>query len=356
MGSSTEKVVIVAGAQGVTGRGVIEQYSKLPDTRIYGLSRRSLGSAGPVTNIAVDLNEQSDIKAKLSELPKATHLVFGAYVDKSSPAEKSDANLLLLRNLLDYVRDFQNGLQHITVYQGGKAYGSDLGKYKTPAREDDPRLMPPNYYYAQEDLRRERHAGSDWDFTILRPGGAVCGPSFGSAMNLTMVIAVYAVISRELGLPLRFPGPEEAYRSMYQVTSAEILGKATVWAGQAESARNELFNVTNGDTMRWQHIWPRIARMFGMEVADPISYSLTTFMADKAPLWNSIVEKYGLEKTAYEQVVNWGFGDYAFHQDFENVSSTIKVRQAGFADCMDTETMFAEFFADLRSANLIPAL
>jgi nucleoside-diphosphate-sugar epimerase len=349
-----ERIVLVAGAQGVTGRGVVEQYAKIANTRIYGLSRRALESDERITHVAVDLNDESDVRAKLSHLPQATHLVFGAYLDKTSAAEKSDTNLLLLRNLLDYVEAFQGTLQHITVYQGGKAYGSDLGKYKTPAREDDPRLMPPNYYYAQEDLLRERHSSSAWDFTILRPGGAVCGPSFGSAMNLTMVIAIYAVISRELGLPLRFPGPEKAYRSMYQVTSAEILGKATVWAGHAESARNELFNVTNGDTMRWRHIWPRIARMFGMEIADPVPYSLTTYMADKGPLWDAIVQKYGLRPTPYNQIVNWGFGDYAFHQDFENVSSTIKVRQAGFAECMDTEAMFASFFADLRGANLIP--
>jgi hypothetical protein len=39
-------------------------------------------------------------------------------------------------------------------------------------------------------------------------------------MNLISVIAVYAAISRELGLPLRFPGPESVYRALYQVTSA----------------------------------------------------------------------------------------------------------------------------------------
>ena len=94
--------------------------------------------------------------------------------------------------------------------------------------------------------------------------------------------------------------------------------------------------------------------MFGMEIADPVPYSLTTYMADKGPLWDAIVQKYGLRPTPYNQIVNWGFGDYAFHQDFENVSSTIKVRQAGFAECMDTEAMFASFFADLRGANLIP--
>ena len=45
-------------------------------------------------------------------------------------------------------------LRHVTFYQGGKAYGADLGPFKTPAREDDPRLMPPNFYYDQEDFLR----------------------------------------------------------------------------------------------------------------------------------------------------------------------------------------------------------
>jgi len=350
-----KRVVIVAGAQGVTGIGVVEQYAKLPNTRIYGLSRRTQTSEGAISHIAVDLNDESDVAAKLTVIPHATHLVFGAYIDKSTPSEKSDANIRILRNLLDYVKESQPDLRHITLYQGGKAYGSDLGRYKTPAREDDPRLMSPNYYYTQEDLLRERQADSSWNYTVLRPGGAICGPSFGTAMNLTMVIAIYAVISRELGLPLRFPGPESVYRAMYQVTSAEILGKATVWAGDASAARNQLFNVTNGDTMRWQHMWPRIARMFGMEVAEPVPFSLTTYMADKGPLWDSIVKKYGLRHIPYAQIVNWGFGDFAFRQDFDNVSSTIKVRQAGFADCMDTETMFSGFFDYLRSARIIPA-
>jgi nucleoside-diphosphate-sugar epimerase len=350
-----KRVVIVAGAQGVTGIGVVEQYAKLPNTSIYGLSRRAQKSEGAISHIALDLNDESDVAAKLSVVPHATHLVFGAYVDKSTPSEKSDANIRILRNLLDYVRTSQPELRHITLYQGGKAYGSDLGKYKTPAREDDPRLMPPNYYYTQEDLLRERQADSSWSYTVLRPGGAICGPSLGTAMNLTMVIAIYAAISRELDLPLRFPGPESVYRAMYQVTSAEILGRATVWAGEAAAARNQLFNVTNGDTMRWQHMWPRIARMFGMEVAEPVPFSLTTYMADKGPLWDSIVKKYGLRHIPYEQIVNWAFGDFAFRQDRDNVSSTIKVRQAGFADCMDTETMFSSFFDHLRSARILPA-
>jgi len=88
-------------------------------------------------------------------------------------------------------------------------------------------------------------------------------------MNLGMSIAVYATISKELGLPLRFPGSDKAYKALYQVTSAEILAKATVWAGQSDAAKDEIFNITNGDYFRWQYLWPRIAEMFEMDIADP---------------------------------------------------------------------------------------
>jgi hypothetical protein len=56
------------------------------------------------------------------------------------PAERSEVNVAILRNLLDVVETASPALEHVTFYQGGKAYGADLGPFKTPAREDDPRL------------------------------------------------------------------------------------------------------------------------------------------------------------------------------------------------------------------------
>jgi hypothetical protein len=35
---------------------------------------------------------------------------------------------------------------------GAKWYGMHIGPYRTPAREGDPRHMPPNFYYDQQDL------------------------------------------------------------------------------------------------------------------------------------------------------------------------------------------------------------
>ena len=345
--------VLVAGAQGVSGRAALEHWRAVPSTQVVGLSRRAAPNEAGVEQISVDLLDIVDTRQKLSSIKDLTHVVFGAYVERATPSEKTEDNVAILKNLLDTIEETSPNLRHVTFYQGGKAYGADLGPFKTPAREDDPRLMPPNFYYDQEDFLRNRQRGKQWHWTALRPE-AVCGFAVGNPMNLAMVIAVYATISKELGLPLRFPGTEKAYRALYQLTSANILAEASIWAARSDAARNEVFNITNGDYFRWQHMWPRIAKMFGMETADPVPMPLTQYMADKGSLWNSILAKYQLQPIPYEQVASWAFGDFIFNSGFDNVTSTIKARRAGFQDCIDTEEMFETFFGELRSRCVIP--
>ena len=337
------------------GQAAAEHFSAAPDTSVYGLSRRRIEGLPDITPISVDLLVPADVERALASLTDITHVIFGAYIEKDTPGERSEVNVALLRNLLTVVERNAPGLKHVTLYQGGKAYGADLGPFKTPAREDDPRLMGPNFYYDQEDFLRELQAGKRWNFSILRPE-AVCGYAVGNPMNLTMVIAVYAAISKELGLPLRFPGSEAAYRALYQVTSANILAKAADWAGETPAAANEIFNITNGDYFRWQFMWPKIAKAFAMEIAEPIPMPLKVFMADKKPLWAKMTEKYGLKPIPYDHLVSWPFGDFIFSSAFDNISSTIKARQSGFHDCIDTEQMFTSFFADLRKRRVLPAL
>lgn len=352
---SSTKVVLVAGAQGVIGYAAATYMASLPDTRVYGLSRRSIDDKEPFTPLKVDLLSEGDTEQALSFLTDVTHIIFAAYVEKSTPVERSSVNVTLLRNLLNIVEKHSPGLQHVTLYQGGKAYGADLGPFKTPAREDDPRLMSPNFYYDQEDFLKGARRGKMWHYTVLRPE-AVCGYSIGNPMNLTMVIGIYAAISKELGLPLRFPGPEAAYRALYQVTSADILAKASSWAGTTGSAREQVFNITNGDYFRWQFMWPRIAKSFQMEVAEPVPMPMHVYMADKGPLWADMTRKYGLKPIPYEQIVSWAFGDFIFNSAFDNITSTIKARRHGFHECIDTEDMFTDFFADLRTERILPPL
>ncbi len=231
-----QRKVLVAGAQGVIGRAAAARLAARPDTQVLGLSRRTEPSIPNVEAVSVDLLDPGQVRDRLGGIRDVTHIVFGAYIEKQTAAEKSTVNVAILRNLLDVVEETSPGLRHVTFYQGGKAYGADLGPFKTPAREDDPRLMPPNFYYDQEDLLRERQKGKDWSFTALRPE-AVCGFAVGNPMNLLTVIAVYAAISKELGIPLRFPGTEAAYRALYQVSSADILAEAARRLGRRRRLR-----------------------------------------------------------------------------------------------------------------------
>lgn len=89
-------------------------------------------------------------------------------------------------------------------------------------------------------------------------------------MNLFMVIAAYVAMTKHLGLPLRFPGSRQTYDDVfYQVTDAELLARATRWAGSAPSARNEAFNITNGDVIRWSHVWAALAEHYGLQLEEP---------------------------------------------------------------------------------------
>jgi nucleoside-diphosphate-sugar epimerase len=168
------------------------------------------------------------------------------------------------------------------------------------------------------------------------------------------VIAVYASISRELGVPLRFPGSPGAYTSLIEMTDAGLLAKAAVFAATTPSAANQAFNVTNGDMFRWSSMWPRIAAAFDMEVAPPLPMSLTEVMADKAGLWDDMVRRHGLLPTPYSDVSSWAFGDFVFGWDHDVIADTSKSRRAGFHEYVETEAMFRRIFDDLRASRVIP--
>ncbi len=345
--------VLVAGAGGVIGKHAADEYARL-GARVRGVSRRPVADAG-WEHLPVDLLDAEGARAGLAAAADTDVLVFGAYVERPTSAELSEVNVGLLRHTLDGLAAAGAPLEHVTLYQGGKAYGAHMGFFNTPAKERDPRIVQPNFYYDQEDVLREVGAERGFDLTVLRPEGVV-GYAVGNPMNLLMVIAVYAAISKELGQPLRFPGSLAAYDALYQVTDAELLARATVWAGAAPHADGEVYNVTNGDQLRWRHLWPRFARHVGMAVAEPQPVPLAEAMRDRRDVWERLAARYDLVPTPYEDLVGWEFGEFILTSGFDNVSSTIKLRQAGFADCLDTGDRFLELFDQLAARKVIPPL
>jgi nucleoside-diphosphate-sugar epimerase len=350
---STTKVALVVGGQGVIGRNLMEHLAALGDWEVIGVSRRGGEPAGAVRHVAADLLDPADAKAKLSGLADVTHIFYAAYQDRPSWAELVPPNLAMLVNAVDAVEPVAPGLRHVSLMQGYKVYGAHLGPFKTPARESDAPHMPPEFNVDQQDFLEARQRGKAWTWSAIRPS-VVVGFALGNPMNLAMVIAVYAAISKELGLPLRFPGKPGAYDALLEMTDAGLLARATVWAATDERAANQAFNINNGDLYRWSEMWPKIARHFDLEVAPALPMSLEVVMADKEPVWEAMVGKHGLAPHAYSQVSSWRFGDAVFSWDYDVIADGSKARRLGFHDYVETETMFTAVFDDLRRRRVIP--
>lgn len=347
------KKAVVAGGLGLIGRNMVEHLVNDGSWDVVALSRRPPERDLGARFVSLDLLDRAEVEAQAELLSDASLLFYAAWQPRPTSAEEVAPNLAMLRNLLEVTGSVSPQLDHVSFMQGSKVYGAHIAPYRTPARETDPRHMPPNFYYDQEDYVRTSQNGKSWHYSILRPNSP-CGFAVGNPMNLMMVIAVYAAISRELGLPLRFPGSDATYRMLYEVTDMALLAKAATWAATSNIARNEIYNVSNGDYFRWENLWPRIADFFEMDVAPPQAIKLTERMADKADIWQSITEKYDLQLHAYESIVSWGYADGRFNRGWETLMDTNKLRRHGFMEFVDSEEMFMRIFHDLRRDSVIP--
>ena len=347
------KTALVVGATGVVGRNLLRHLLSLEDWRVIAVSRRRPDIEGDYRHISVDLLDADQTRAQLGSALGVTHIFYAAYVERGNWAETVAPNLAMLANLMEVVEAASPDLRHVNLMHGTKWYGSHLGPFKTPSREDDPRHMPPNFYFDQQDFIAERQKGKAWSWSSARPH-ATCGFALGNPMNLVMVLAVYATISKALGLPLRHPGSEANAAALYQVCDTDHLAKAVLWMAEEPRCANEPFNITNGDIFRWRDLWPDLARFFEMETAPPQKIDLAAMMADKGALWERIVERHGLEPIPFDRLVSWAFGDFVFKSEYDIVSSTTKARQYGFHDVIDSRDMFLRQFAELRAKRIIP--
>ncbi|GAF42144.1 SDR family oxidoreductase [Rhodococcus wratislaviensis] len=347
------RVAVVVGARGVIGGNLIDHLEATGEWDVVGLSRRGGPDTDRVRHIAVDLLDERDAAEKLAELRDVTHIFYAAYQDRPSWAELVAPNVAMLVNTVNALEPVAEGLEHISLMQGYKVYGAHLGPFKTPARESDPPHMPPEFNVDQQQFLEDRQRGKRWTWSAIRPS-VVCGFALGNPMNLALVIAVYATMSKELGVPLRFPGKPGAYTSLIEMTDAGLLAEATVWAATTPECANQAFNINNGDLFRWDEMLPKIADFFELDVAPPLPMSMDVVMADKAPVWDRLVAKHGLEPTPYSDVSSWAFGDFVFGWDYDVIADGSKARRLGFHRHVETERMFLDIFRDLRARKIIP--
>jgi nucleoside-diphosphate-sugar epimerase len=178
-------------------------------------------------------------------------------------------------------------------------------------------------------------------------------------MNPLPAIGVYAALLRERGMPLSFPGGPPR---VYQAVDADLIARACAWAATSPASRNEIFNLANGDEFVWHNVWPVIADTLGMEVGEPKPAFLAQTMPPREAEWAAIVRKHGLRSPAsFKEFVGQGFtyADFQFATGKPapipaSLVSTIKIRQAGFHDCVDTEDMLRKWFQRFQELGWLP--
>jgi nucleoside-diphosphate-sugar epimerase len=352
---ATEPTAMVAGATGAVAKRLIEALTADARWSIVGLSRNPPAAASARTRyVPVDLLDPADCRRRLAPFAGVTHLFYCARAKHGEGGTESvEENVAMLRNVLDAVEAAAPGLRHVHLVEGLKWYGVHLGPYPTPAQEDDPRHMPPNFYYDQEDLVRARQQGKSWTWSASRPN-AVCDVAPERVRNLIPTLGAYAAIAAELGMPLDFPGRQATFAALTEFTDATLLARSMVHMATTEACRNEAFNVTNGDVVRWSRLWTRIASFYGLQVGSVRPLRLTEWMRDKEPVWQRVVSRRGLQPRRLDEIAHWGFADFVLAQDYDVVSRTTKLRGTGFAEFLDSEEMVLDHLTRYRQARLLP--
>ncbi|WP_291856747.1 SDR family oxidoreductase [Bradyrhizobium sp.] len=359
-----DKKIVVAGATGLVGNAALQHFGASAGCEVLALSRRKPRDLHGARHVQVDLTDAAQCRDVQAEFHGATHLVYAALyeapnlIDGWRDPDQIRINDLMLRNLMAALEPAAPQLRHVTLLQGTKAYGVHIRPLTVPAREGRSEMYEqPNFYWAQERFLRELQQGKAWHWSILRPV-LIIGLAMGGAMDLIPPLGVYAAMLRAQGRPLDYPG---GAARVSQAVDVDLLARAIAWAGEAKAARNEAFNVTNGDVFTWENVWPAVAEALEMKPGEPVPLSLAREYPKWIAPWDELRRKHDLVSPGLEELVGLSFqyADYSMRYGQTqsgppSIVSTVKINQAGFTEMMDTEAMFRKWFGLARSRRLLP--
>lgn len=353
------KIALVVGASGITGSNLAESLiAKGWET--YGLARTPNIEIEKLKPVAADLLDIPSLKSALSGIAP-THVYITTWMRNDTEAENIRVNSLMVRNVLDVLSE-KGSVEHVALVTGLKHYLGPFDAYakedflpETPLREEHPRLDIENFYYAQEDEVYAAATRDGFTWSIHRPH-TVIGKAVGNAMNLGTTLAVYATICKETGRPFKWPGSAAQWNGLSDVTDARILAEHLIWASTTDVARNEAFNVVNGDVFRWSRLWKRIAAYFDIEAEGYNNkiQPLELEMANDSDIWKQIAEKYHLKEADLSRLASAWHTDLDLGRPIEVMTDMSKSRKLGFTVFQNTEESFFDLFEKLSAKKLIP--
>lgn len=356
-------VALVVGITGIVGNSLAE-ILPLNDTpggpwKVYGVARRPKPPwkvDERVEYIQCDICNLDETRSKLSVLQDVTHVFYVTWASRPNESENCEINGNMLRNVLNSLIPNSPNLKHICLQTGRKHYVAERVDHDPPYTEDLPRLDAPNFYYILEDIlleEVEKKEGLTW--SVHRPA-TIFGFSPYSLMNIIGTLCVYATICKHEGLPMRFPGTEEAWDCYSDASDADLTAEHQIWAAVDPFARNEAFNCSNGDVFRWKHFWKVLAEQFEVECGSLESgerMSLAEMMKDKGPVWDKIVKEKGLVPTKLEEVAAWWFADGLFNCTCP-LNSMNKSKEHGFFGFRNSKSCFIYWIDKMRSYKVVP--
>ncbi len=351
------RTALVVGTSGIVGSATAAALVESGWT-VHGLARRPTEQDG-VQPVAADLQDPASLEKALTGL-KPDAVFIATWSRQDSEAENIRVNGGMVRNLLGALSP-AGSVDHVALVTGLKHYLGPFEAYgkgalpQTPFREEQGRLDVENFYYAQEDAVFEAAERDGFGWSIHRPH-TIIGKAVGNAMNMGTTLAVYAALCRETGRPFRFPGSAAQWNGLTDMTSATLLADHLIWAATTSAARNEAFNVVNGDVFRWSWMWGRIAEWFGIEAApfDGTVLTLDEQMKDDAGIWREIAVREGLAEADLSRLASPWHTDADLGRPIEVVTDMSKSRRLGFKEYQPTDDAFFDLFTELRADRLIP--
>ena len=350
---------LVVGATGIAGRGVSQELI-YAGGHVHGLSRHRDGIVAGVEHVGADLLDSASVKKAVSRI-KPSHVYLTAWSRRPNEQENIKVNAGMVRTVLRAIAPARS-VKHVALVTGLKHYLGPFEAYvrggvapPTPLREEQPRLDLPNFYYNQED---ELYAAANRDgftWSVHRPH-TIIGKAVGNAMNMGSTLAAYASICKELGRPFKFPGSAAQWNGLSDMTDARVLGKQLVWASTTDVAKNEAYNIVNGDVFRWSWLWPRIAKWFGVasEGFEGTPVPLEGQMAEDGKVWKAMAAKRGLVEPDLWRVASPWHTDLDMGRPLEVMTDMARSRKLGFLVYQSTEDAFHDLFATLRAEKVIP--
>ncbi|WP_219222421.1 SDR family oxidoreductase [Pedobacter antarcticus] len=354
-----EKIALVVGSSGIAG-SVLAEKLIAGGWETYGLARRPNTENKELKPVAADLLELDSLRKALADV-RPTHVYITTWMRNETEAENIRVNGLMVRNILSVLSEGKS-VEHVALVTGLKHYLGPFEAYakegflpETPLREEHPRLELENFYYAQED---EVYAAAERDgftWSIHRPH-TVIGMAVGNAMNMGTTLAVYANICKQTGRQFVWPGSSAQWNGLSDMTDAGVLAEHLIWASTTDIARNEAFNIVNGDVFRWSRLWKRLAEYFDVEAVgfDGQIHPLELAMANDGEIWEQIAEKYKLKENSLSRLATAWHTDLDLGRPIEVMTDMSKSRKMGFTVFQDTEEAFYNLFGKLKRENLIP--